>query len=249
MNRPLRALAGLAVAGLSVWTALRLEVVLDVSTFMLGERADEGLELSRSLTAGPASRTLTLLVEHPERAVPLARRFEEALREQQVLAEATESLQGGPPSGFEEAMWKLYERRSLAFVAPSSEGVTAATSTAALALALDDALERLAGPSSAFVARLLPTDPLLVLPRLMESMRAEGGGLQVSGGRFVTEDGTGAVLFLRTRASAFSGSQQAELLETISSTFAALPDRDRARLSMAGLHRFSASVERSIKAD
>ena len=251
MRRALRVLAGLAVAGLSVWTALRLEVVLDVSTFMLGDRADAGLELSRSLTSGSASRTLTLLVEHPERgrAAALARRFEDALREHPGVEPATESLQGGPPAGFEEAMWRLYERRSLAFVASSPEEVAAATSTPALSRALDDALDRLAGPSSAFVARLLPADPLLVLPRLMASVREEGGGLQVVGGRFVTETGTGAVLFLRTRASAFSGSEQADLLETISATFAALPGGEEASLSIAGLHRFSASVERSIKAD
>lgn len=244
-------IVALVISALTVWEATRLELALDISSFMLGQAADSlPVKVSKKLARGEASRTLTLLVEAPdtETALSVSRTFESALLAEPSVARLTGSLLGGPPTGAEEALWQLYSKRNLSFVATSSAAVEAATSSAAVAQALDRWLERLSEPGAAFLGRVLPTDPLFVLPRRFEAL-GRSGHLSVVAGRFLDREQRQAALFLRSKRSAFDGEASGQLLSGIRQVFDRLPEAKGCSLRMAGLHRFSVQVERSIRDD
>lgn len=242
--------AGGLLALLSTFILFRLEIVLDISHFMLGDPNQPLVRLSKQLAQSPGSRTLVVLLEasEPRSALQLGRDFEAQLRANPEVMAGLESLRGGPEAGVDEAMWRLYEGRQLAFVATTSVAAKTAVGQEGLRSALTELLARLRSPASTLYARVAPSDPLLVLPQLFERMaRLGAGGVVVRDGRFLTNDERGAVLFLRTRASAFNGSAHAPLLDAIRSAYAGLSPSKGLKLS--GVHRFSVEIERSIKAD
>lgn len=249
-----RAAIGAAVlVGLAIVVALKLVVVLDVSAFMFEDGASIATKLSKQLANSEVSRTLVLLVEGPdrERGLAGARALEARLRADPAILERLESIEGGPSSKSEEALWMLYHPRVTSFVATSSAGVAAALSDEGLDAALGRLVERLRSPMSTLLARVAPSDPLLVIPSLFERLAEnQRGGVQLVDGRYLSKDGRRGVLFLRTIAPALSGAEQAPLLAAIDATFADLertePDLE---LQVGGLHRFAVRIERSIRAD
>ena len=244
-------LAALGVVLLAVWVVGRIEVVLDISAFMLEGGATPEIRLSKAIASSELTRTLIVLIEAPttEQAVVASRAFESALKSDPEATDRLEALEGGPRAGFEEALWRLYEPRTLAFAATSSSAAQAAVSVRGFADALDRLVARLRSPMSTLVARVAPNDPLLVFPRLFDRLSAsQQGGLRLVGDRFVSKDGRRGVVFLRTKASAFNGGAQAPLLEAIDRAFARMATPDN-RLQVGGLHRFAVRIERSIKSD
>lgn len=243
-------LGALIAVALGLGALPRLEVELDISRFMLGEEVGPAARLSKALAQSDLSNTLIVAVGAPEEAeaIATADRLLEALRATPELEAAVDQVTSGPPEGIQEAMWSLYRPRILSFVASSTAGAAAAASEAGLSDALDETLYRLSTPASTVVAKVLAEDPLLVLLRLFEGLSdAAGGGLRLRAGHFIDAEGR-AILFVRTVASAFDGGAQAKLLSGLREAFARVAPAE-ATLELAGLHRFSARMEASIKAD
>jgi len=255
MRREARALllGVLVLAGLGLFVALRLEVTSDIARFLPGGSVSEELSIARALAAGEASRTMVLVVEAPEapRAVDAARRLEERLRAEPRVGPALAFLEGGPPEGFEEALWTLYQPRTTAFFAADAEAARAALAPEALRASVARLKRTLAQPVSGLVSRVAPGDPTLVLPRLFERLAASRSeGLRVLDGRFVTDAGA-AVLFLGTHASSSDARVQAPLLAGIDAAFAEVTRElgGELRLRRAGANRFAVQAEGAIRAD
>ena len=254
--REARALvAGLIVlAALGAFVAARLKVSADITRLLPGGEVDADALLAKELTTGEPSRTLLLVVDaaDTEAAVAASRDFEAALRAEPRVAEALEFLEGGPPAGLEDALWRLYEPRRLAFLASDAAQVPGLLTDGALRAAAADLKRRLALPLSGLVSRVAPADPLLVLPRLFERLAgARAEGLRLAGGRFVTRDGRGAVLFLGTRAAAFDPEAARPLLAGVRAAFERVDAElgGGLRLSQAGVHRYSIRAEDRMRAD
>lgn len=250
-----RVLLGAAVlAGLAAFVAARIEVTTDIVHFLPRGAARDDVTLARGITGSELTRTMILLVGAADRevAVRAGRAFEEALRREPRVAASLAFLEGGPPEGIEETLWRLYHPRRLSFVAADAAGVAAATDRAALDEAAAHLKRQLALPISALVSRLAPSDPLLVLRGLFERLagaRAEGIGLV--DGRFVTLDGGRAVLFLGTDAPSFDARAQRPLLAGIRAAFAEVDRGFGGGLTLAstGANRFAVRAEESIRSD
>ncbi|HZJ72969.1 MAG TPA: hypothetical protein VFF36_18680, partial [Planctomycetota bacterium] len=150
--REARALvAGLiALAALGAFVAARLKVSADITRLLPGGEVDADALLAKELTTGEPSRTLLLIVDaaDTEAAVAASRDFEAALRAEPRVAEALEFLEGGPPAGLEDALWRLYEPRRLAFLASDAAQVPGLLTDGALRAAAADLKRRLALPLS-----------------------------------------------------------------------------------------------------
>lgn len=251
---PAVVLGALIAAGLAVFVWCRLEVTTDITHFLPRGERDSEVDLARRIATGELSRTLVLLLEarDQDEAVAASRVFEDSLRAEPDVAAALESLDGGPPAGVEEALWTTYEGHRLSFFASSAEAAAARITDEGVRTAVAELKRRLASPMSSLVARVAPSDPFLVLPALFEAVGGgTGTGLGVAEGRFVTTDGTAAVLFLTTSAKATDSKVQRPLLRGVQHAF----DRTRAsfgdhlRLRESGAHRHAIAAEESMQAD
>jgi predicted exporter len=246
--------AALITGVLGFFVVSRFQVSTDITAFLPTSEDRSIGEFSRAVARGPLSRAmvLTLAARDEPSAVIASRRFEEALRQHPDVGPHLESLEGGPPAGFERQIWDLYHPRRFGFVAEDPEAALARTSDEALRASAEALVKRLRHPDSSAIARLAPSDPLFVLPNLFRRVEETGAQqLRVVEGRFLTRDGHESVLFLTTRDSAFDSSVQAPLLRGIQSVFndlkKALPEV--VALQQSGVNRFAVRAESSIRAD
>ena len=249
------ALGAIALLGLSLYVALRWSVTTDIAHFLpRGEVGDE-LSLARQIVSSELSRTMILLVGGAADTAEVAaasRELEAALRAAPAVATELASLDGGPPAGMEEVLWTLYFPRRLGFLAQDAAGARAATSPDALREAAAKLKRRLELPISGLLSRVAPADPLLIVPGLFERLAAaRGDGLQLADGRFVTEDGRSAVLFIATEAASFDSARQRPFLAGIVAAFEGVNAAHGGRLHLAqsGGNRFAVSSEDAIRAD
>ena len=232
----------------------RFEVSTDITAFLPDPGDQEVASLSREIIESELSRTMVLTIHAEELADALeaGRALESALLDDAAVASSIAFLEGGPPEGIEEAMWTLYHPRRFSFAARSSAEVQDRVSDEALATAAADLLRRLEQPMSPLLTRVAPSDPLLFLVDLFDTLEgARGEGLAVIDGRFVGRHGEHAVLFLGTSAPAFDSEVQGPLLAAIDHHFtaiAAVTDADLT-LEQSGVNRFAVSAEASLKAD
>ncbi|HEX5050973.1 MAG TPA: MMPL family transporter, partial [Planctomycetota bacterium] len=250
-----RLLAGAAMAaGLFAFVVTNLRITTDITHFLPSGENDAEVDLARSIATGELSRTMILLVDVKDRveAAAVSRAFEADLLAEPRVAPGIEFLDGGPPAGIDEALWNTYEPRRLAFLADSPEAATARLTDEGLAAAVAHLKQRLASPMSGLLSRVAPGDPFLIVPTLFDRLiGGRGNGLGIEDDRFVTDDGTAAVLFLTTRASASDASAQRPLLEGVHAAFGTLQQTHGAhlRLSMSGVHRHAIAAEASMRAD
>ncbi|MHC5209620.1 MAG: MMPL family transporter [Planctomycetota bacterium] len=244
----------LVLAALAAFVLGRLEVRTDIEHFLPGGEVDTDVSLARQLASGELSRTMVLLLRAPDEDEALAagRAFEERLRAEPRVAGTLAFLEAGPPQGIEEALWTLIEPRRFMYLDAEPDQAAARLTTEALRAAVARLAERLASPLSGLVSRVAPGDPLLILPGLFEDMsgsRAER--LIVADGRFLTEAGTGAVLFLGTRAASFDAAVQKPLLAGVHAAFDAVNAAHGGRLTLqlSGANRFAVRAEDAIRAD
>ncbi|MFT7678623.1 MAG: putative exporter [Planctomycetota bacterium] len=244
----------LVLVALTIFVALRLELTTDITHFLPGGESDPEVSIAKELAAGELSRTMVLLVDGPDSqsAVEAGRAFEAALRAEPRVAEAMAHLEAGPPQGVEEALWKLYQPRRLGFFAPDADSVDALTTPAALRESAAYLKSRLALPISGLISRVAPEDPTLILPGLFDRLQGgSGSSLSVLDGRFITDDGRAAVLFLGTHAPSTDSRVQKPLLEGVAAAFAQVEAESALPifLSISGANRFAVRAERAIKAD
>lgn len=246
--------AALVAALLASFVAARFQVSADITAFLPSSEDRSVAEFTRAIARGPLSRTmvLVLVARDDQSAVAASRAFEAALREHPDVGTHLESIEGGPPEGFERALWDLYHPRRFGFLADDPEAARNQARDEALRSSADVLLRRLRHPDSSAIARLAPSDPLLILPDLFRRLQqAAGRQLRLVDGRFLTPDRSDAVLFLTTIDSAFDSSVQAPLLKGIQAAFedirAVMPGAKA--LQQSGINRFAVRAEDSIRAD
>lgn len=255
MNRGDRvALAvGSAVFALALaFVAVRIEVSTDILAFLPSGEERELADISREIASSELSRTMILTVQADTlaRAVEAGRRLESLLVADPDTDGRLAFVEGGPPEGFERALWEIYRPSVPSFLGRTADDARARTDEAGLAAASAELLERLAGPMSTLVSRVAPADPLLVLPMLLERLQAgRGVGLQVVDGRFVSGDA--AVIFVGAADSAFDSEAQAPLLAALDAASAAVTAELGAdvRVESSGVNRFAVRAEEAIKQD
>lgn len=250
---PALVLGTLIVAGLATFVFTNLRVTTDITHFLPRGERDSEIDLARRIATGELSRTLVLLLEarDQDEAVAASRVFEDSLRAEPAVAAALAALDGGPPAGVEEALWTTYEGHRLGFFADSPEAAAERIGDAGVHAAVAELKRRLASPMSSLVSRVAPADPFLVLPSLFDAIGGTGAGLGVADGRFVTADGTAAVLFLTTTAKATDSTIQRPLLQGVQNAFARTRAAfgDHLRLLQSGAHRHAIAAEASMQAD
>ncbi|MBL8748095.1 MAG: MMPL family transporter [Planctomycetes bacterium] len=253
-ERPRLLLGAAILAILAVFVALRLRVTTDITHFLPRGERDSDVDLARRIATGPMSRTMVLLVDAHDRdeAAAVSRTFEAELRAEAAVATAAESIEGGPPAGIEEALWSLWHPRRFAFLAAETDDGRTRIGDERVATAVAELKRRLASPMSGLVSRVAPSDPFLVMPRLFERMSGgSGAGLAIVEDRFVTTDGTGAVLFLTTRASSSDSTAQRPVLRGVQDAFVRVVQKHgpHLRLQRSGANRHAIAAEDSMQAD
>ncbi len=244
-----RALGLALVVALSLaaylWTNLR--VTTDAAD-LLPAPADKHLaHVGRALAESALTRTQILSLGSVD--LPTALTAAQALADQLAAHPEVASIQTGPDPGLGEAMWHLYASRryGFAFDAP----VPATITDAQLRQAARELKRQLALPTAPLVKKVAPGDPLLVLPGLLRGLEALGaGGMRLQDGRFVSADGTRAIVLLTTRHSALDADTQLPLLNQIATLMAEQRGRTPGlTLQHAAIARFAAQARAAIEAD
>lgn len=224
----------------------------DITAF-LPQRGDPRFQLSQKLLQSRLSRTmiLTISADGENEAAKISRAFEDALAQQAPFQQQALSVNAGPPPDFERALWELIHPRRFGYLADDAQGARQRLSPEGLRAAAESLKQQLAQPTSTLVSRNATSDPFLTMLRLFETFqRSRADELRVHEGRFITQDGRFAVLFLESKASAFDAKAQRPILEAVDAAF--LPVQARfpsSRLQSSGVNRFTVSAERSIRSD
>src|SRR5207344_2168884 len=111
-------------------------------------------ELARSMV-------LTVGVPDREQAAAISSEFESELRKEARVARQLDSLEGGPTTGSERAVYELYHPRRLAFFADTVQAAKDALSVPGLQASAAGLKQRLAAPMSPLITQLAPGDPTL----------------------------------------------------------------------------------------
>lgn len=248
-------IAGCALLlSLGTFLALRMRLATDITHFLpTGSSQDEVL-LARELASGELSRTMVILIDAPDSAtaVRASGQFATALLANAAVKQGIARLVSGSGQGVEDAMWQIYSPHRCAFLADDAATATRMLTSDALRASAAELKRKLATPMSTFLIKVVPSDPLLILPQLFERFMGErSGGLKLVDGRFLTDQEDAAVLFLTTTASSSDAAALRPFIGEIRSTF----DRvnaafsDKLDLHMSGTHLFALAAEGSIKAD
>ena len=230
------------MAALSTWAALRLQVVTDIRHFIPSEADRKLSDVSGALAASSLTRTSVMVVQGPK-AVASAKHLSAELRAHPEI----EWVRSGIDAELESTLRETYLPRR-AYMARPTQGLD----EDALRAEAADLKRALGGPKGPLLRALAPSDPLLLFTEFLTGLREGGGGqLATKDGQFIVGDGAAAVLFVRTKSSAFSSEPQAALqadLHAIMQEIQAEIDPD-AVLSQSGLAKFSIAIESSTRAD
>lgn len=244
---------------LGTFLALRMRIATDITHFLpTGSSAHASsanrVHLARELASGELSRTMVILIDAPDSAtaVQASVRFEQALLADETVKRGTARLVAGSGDGVEDAMWQVYAPHRCAFLAEDAEAAAALLTDAALQNSAADLKRKLATPMSTFLIKVVPSDPLLILPQLFERFMGErSGGLKLVDGRFLTDQEDAGVLFLTTSTPTSDASALRPLIAGIRSAFERVNAEfdDKLALHMSGTHLFALAAEGSIKSD
>jgi predicted exporter len=244
---------------LGTFLALRMRVATDITHFLpTGSSADaasiNSVQLARELASGELSRTMVILVDAPDSAtaVQASVRFEAALLANATVEQGTARLVAGSGEGVEDAMWQLYAPHRCAFLAEDAAAAAELLTDESLQKSAADLKRKLATPMSTFLIKVVPSDPLLILPQLFERFMGErSGGLKLIDGRFLTDKEDAGVLFLTTSTPTSDASALRPLIAGIRGAFDQVNAEfdDKLALHMSGTHLFALAAEGSIKSD
>lgn len=250
-------LALLAFAvGCGVWL-LRLDHATKISTNVLDlmPAAEQSPELGivRSFSQGAQARVVLVALRDPRAPetppAAAAQAFAAALRDSPAFAEAAVI---GDPTADGELARKIFEHR-FAWLLPTWLGARekefAATGGRSedfprwlAARAAADLENFLARPEAAAMQDLLPRDPLLLVPSLIEKARLLGAPGGNAGGH--------ALVWALARASPFVEEGQAPLFAAIDAAFArAQSDTPGLELRWTGVSRFAAASRARIESE
>jgi predicted exporter len=248
-------LAGtILLLAMGVFLALRMSVATDITHFLpTGKNADE-VHLARELASGELSRTIILIVdaEGSDAAVQASIAFEAALLATPDVANGTSRLVAGSGKGIEDAMWQIYADHRCAFLAPDAESARELLSDEQLKNSAQQLKRQLGTAMSTFLIKVVPSDPLLILPQLFKRFMGErNGGLKLVDGRFLTEKEDGAVMFLTTATASSDATAIRPLVTGVESAFAQVNEQFEGKLALhqSGTHLYALQAESSIKSD
>jgi predicted exporter len=235
-------------AALGAWTFTHLEVTTEITHFLPSSEDRELARIAQDMSGSDLNRTITLTIgaRDTEAATGAARDLSRSLARRDDVA----WVRHGPDDDLDQAFYELYHPRRLAFFTddPSRHGLVSDEELRASAHALK---QRLMSPTGTFVRQIAPGDPLLLFAAHLDRLReAQGGGLAVVDGSFVTDDGH-AVVFLASRESPFAAEASARLLAGIDRAF----ERVRREhggglvLEQSSVHRFAARSQHAIRED
>ena len=232
----------------------RFEITTDVGLLLPAGEDRETLSVLSRVADSELARAMVVTLGAPDvdTAVTAGRALEDELRKHPAVRAQLASLEGGPDSGSERALYELYHPRRLAFFAEDAAQVPAAASGESLHGAAQALKQRLAQPLSPLLSRLAPSDPTLSVMRLFERLQgSHGSALGLHEGRFVTRAEPFAVLFLRTHARAFDSSAQAPFLAGVQAAFVRVNARFKGQLHLdqSGANRFAVRMEQDINRD
>ena len=251
--------AGLAAAVVVMslvvgFVASNFKIASDITAFMPDDRTRVEAALAGELAKGELSKTMIVALTAPDvrTAAAASKAFEAALRDHADAIGALSFIEGGPPPDFDRALWSIYHPRRLAFAARSASQAQALTTDDALKARAERLVARLRHPTSTLLARLAPSDPLLIIESLFENLsQSRWGRLRIVENRFVAADQPTAVLFLATHASAFNSKVQQPVLDAVQQAF----DETNASmggvlsLGQSGVNRFAVQTESWIRQD
>lgn len=245
---PLAALLAV-LAGMALVAVTRLDVSTNITNMMPAGADGTLAAISRHLTDTELSRTMILSVgaDDPDLAVAAAGELAERLRARADVA----WVRDGVDEAQMQAVYELYFPRRHGFLTDRPHELPALLSDAGLAARAEALKRELASPLGPLAARIAPADPLGAFGAVMERFQDAQPALGVRDGRFVSDDGRHALIFLGTKASAFDGRTQRLFLEDLRATFDGLPAHARGPLVLesSGANRFAVEAERSIRAD
>jgi len=246
------------IAGMAVYSSLRLEVTTDITHFLPAGGDHRMAQLSRELADSPLTRTLILSVG-ATRADADVRGAAVALAGRLAAHPEVASIQRGPTQAMGEAVYALYAPRLTYFVSERPEvEVPRELSDAGLDRAAAALKQSLAAPLSPLLTRVAGADPLQWFPAILRRFqRAQAGSLEVDGDQFVarTEGSPDrrehAILFVSTKHSPFDSQAQAPLMEAIRTAFDEVARAAGGGLTLerAGAAPIAIDAERRIKGD
>lgn len=252
LSRRTSLLLGIIVCGvLAVYVALRFRTTTDMSVFFPEGQQRTKAQVSKALSNGELSRTLVITLEgtSSQQAAAMSERLEALILDDSQLVEQLAYVNAKPPTGIDEALWRIYNPRRLAFFADSPERAAEQLSDAALDQALQQLAEALASPVSPLVNRVAPEDPFLTIPTMLQSLLGAGPSLAIEQGRYVANERYG-VVFLATHAPAMNTTVQAEVLGALEQAFTVLRREFPAiGIETSGFARFALHSQEQIEAD
>jgi len=246
---PLLVLAVLVLAG--VFAATHMVVTSDVTHFLATMDDPEEADLVAGLADSELSRTLvvSLGVADSATAARASEAFAAIVRTNPEVA----WLEGGVRPDVEQATYELYFPRRFMFVSPEpARDVPVLTSDAGLTSAAQALQQMFADPMGAALKRLAPADPLMLFAALLKRFdAARPGDLALEDGRFVTHDGTHAIVFLGTKHSPLDAAAQEPLLAALDDARAEVSAQLGVPviLERAGIHMFGVQGRRAVESD
>ena len=254
LSRGFAVLLLIAVLCAGAFCALRFSMATDITAFMPGGGDPFVTEVTKQMADSELSKTMVLMIsaKDPARVEAASVAFEKELRSQPALKRGLVFLEGGPSSDSEQAIYELYHPRRLGFVAQTPEEARHMLNREGLQLAASKLKALLSQPMSPLLSRLATSDPLLTVMRFFEQLqKTEGRSLKVSNGRFVTRDGTWAVLFAATKERAFNSKAQAPIVAAIERAFANTNSAfdHSLTLEQSAIQRVAVLTEKAIKRD
>lgn len=252
VSRRTSLLLGILVCGvLAVFVALRFRTTTDMSAFFPQGEQRTKAQVSKALSTGELSRSLVVTLEgkSSQQAAAMSERLEALILENGALVEKLAYVNAKPPTGIDEALWRLYSPRRLAFFADSPERAKSQLTDAELDRALQHLVEGLASPVSPLINRVAPEDPFLIVPTMLQSLLGASPSLAIDQGRYVAGERYG-VVFLATHAPAMDTTVQADVLGALDQAFEALRrEFPEVKIETSGFARFAQNTQQQIEGD
>lgn len=243
------ALVGAALAMIA-FCAGRIGFSTQITDFLPSAEESELAALSRMLGRSELSSTMILSVgaEAPAVALAAAGELAESLRTHEAVAWVRE----GPDPELPRHVYEVYFPRRYLFLSDRPEAeIPMRLQPDALRAEARRLRNTLALPTGTLVEQVAPEDPLGAFGRLLARLASAQSGLRTEGGRFLSADGTHAILFLATHAGGFDTAVQGDLLTDIQDRFEQIDARHGGDLVLeqSGVNRHVVAAEREIRSD
>jgi predicted exporter len=192
----------------------RAHYITDLSAFLPAKPTPAQRLLVDQLRDGPASRLILIAIERgdPHARAQASKLTADLLRRDPQFS----SVNDGEPLSEQRDREFLFQHRYLL----SDEVTTARFSAAGLHAAIEDTIDDLASPAGLLLKSLLPNDPTGEMLHIIDRLERTPAPA-MSGGVWVSSDGTRALMVAQTAAGGSDTDAQERAIETVRAAFAA----------------------------